>query len=163
MVGKLFLFLLQELVDLVGLDPLAHQFEVGVVFFAELLHEADILFLHVLEGLARHVHLAQQRVFLLKGFAGRSEIDKKRTGQKARECKRPGGAQTCLAMDSFLLRMSICSSTERIFLRASSSAIFLPSLLSLSSSSRSLCRSSSACNKEEMYCRITFNKRFFFL
>ena len=56
---------------------------------------------------------------------------------------------TCFAIESFLLRMSICSSTERIFLRASSSAIFLPSLLSLSSSSRSLCRSSSPCNQ---YC-----------
>jgi len=58
-------------------------------------------------------------------------------------------APTCLAMESFLLRMSICSSTERIFLRASSSAIFLPSLLSRSSRSRSRCLSSSTWGEEE--------------
>lgn len=56
--------------DLVGLDPLAHQLEVGVVFFSELLHEADVLFLHVLEGLARHVHLTKQSVLFLREGGG---------------------------------------------------------------------------------------------
>ena len=68
LVGQLLLLLLQQLVDLVGLDALAHQLEVGVVLLAELLHQTDVLLLHVLEGLARHVHLAQQRVLLLRGW-----------------------------------------------------------------------------------------------
>lgn len=50
---------------------------------------------------------------------------------------------TCLAMASFFCRYSICSSTARIFLKASSSAIFLFSFFSLSSRSLSLCLRSS--------------------
>lgn len=51
---------------------------------------------------------------------------------------------TCLAMASFFCKYSICSSTARIFRRASSSAIFLLSFFSLSSNSFTLCLSSSS-------------------
>ena len=51
-VQQLFLFT-QQLLDLIGFDPFAHQLEVGVVFFTELLEEAEVLVLHVFEGLAR--------------------------------------------------------------------------------------------------------------
>lgn len=65
LVGQLFLLLLQQLVDLVGFDSLAHQLEVGVVLLPQLLQQAAVLFLHVLEGLAGHVHLAQKSFLLL--------------------------------------------------------------------------------------------------
>lgn len=57
---------------------------------------------------------------------------------------------TCLAMASFFCRYSICSSTARIFLRASSSAIFLFSFFSLSSRSLSLCLKSSNYRRKEI-------------
>lgn len=50
---------------------------------------------------------------------------------------------TCLVAASFFCRCSIVSSATRIFLRASSSASFLLSFLSLSSSSRTRILSSS--------------------
>jgi len=67
LVRQLLLLLLQQLVDLVGFDPLAHQLEVGVVLLPQLLQQAAVLLLHVLEGLARDIHLAEQGFLLLKG------------------------------------------------------------------------------------------------
>lgn len=65
LVGQLLLLFFQQLVDLVGFDSLAHQFEVGVVLLPELLQQAAVLFLHVLKSLASHVHLTQKSFLLL--------------------------------------------------------------------------------------------------
>lgn len=65
LVGQLLLLFFQQLVDLVGFNSFAHQFEVGVVLLSQLLQQAAVLFLHVLKGLAGHVHLAQKSLLLL--------------------------------------------------------------------------------------------------
>ena len=51
--------------DLVGLDAVRHELEVGVVLLAELLQQPRVLLLHVLERLARHLHLRHQGLLLL--------------------------------------------------------------------------------------------------
>lgn len=77
LVSKLLLLLFQQLVDLVGLDPLAHQLEVSVVFLSELLHQTDVLFLHVLKGLTCHIHLTQQGVLLLDREQGSDMVSQR--------------------------------------------------------------------------------------
>lgn len=57
---------------------------------------------------------------------------------------------TCLVAASFFCRCSMVSSATLIFLRASSSASFLLSFLSLSSNSRTLILNSSTWSKIEM-------------
>lgn len=52
--------------DLVGFDAFAHEFEVGVIFLSELLHQTNVLLLHVLKRLASNIHLTQQSIFLLR-------------------------------------------------------------------------------------------------
>lgn len=62
------------------------------------------------------------------------------------EARRPQGVSfTCLVAPNLRCKCSICSSACRIRRRASSSAIFLLSLRSLSSRSRMRLRSSSTC------------------
>lgn len=65
LVRQLLLLFFQQLVDLVGFNSLAHQFEVGVVLLSKLLQQAAVLFLHVLKSLAGHVHLTQKSLLLL--------------------------------------------------------------------------------------------------
>ena len=50
---------------MVGLDPLGHELKVGVVLLPQLLQEAGVLLLHVLEGLPGHLHLGKEGLFLL--------------------------------------------------------------------------------------------------
>ncbi len=142
LVSELLFLFLEEFMDLVGFDAFAHEFEVGIIFLSELLHQTNVLLLHVLKRLASNIHLTQQSIFLLR----ERERDRLRIFQQnVCHSYSVNHSSTCLARETFLLSISICSSTERIFLRASSSAIFFPSLLSLSSSSRKRWRSSSAC------------------
>lgn len=66
LISQLLLLFLQKFMDLIGLDALWHELEVGIVLFPQLLHQANVLLLHVLEGLARHVHFGEQCLLFLK-------------------------------------------------------------------------------------------------
>lgn len=56
----------EQFMQRVGLDPFGHELEVGVVLLPQLLYEPRVLFLHVLEGLPRHLHLVEESLFLLR-------------------------------------------------------------------------------------------------
>lgn len=66
LVCQLLLFLFQQLMDLVGLDTFWHQLEVGIILLPQLLHQADVLLLHVFKGLACDIHFWKQGLFLLQ-------------------------------------------------------------------------------------------------
>lgn len=66
LVSELLFLFLEEFMDLVGFDAFAHEFEVGVIFLSELLHQTNVLLLHVLKRLASNIHLTQQSIFLLR-------------------------------------------------------------------------------------------------
>ncbi len=57
------LLLALQLVHLLGLDALRHELEVGVVLLAQLLDQARVLLLHVLERLARHLRIRPPRYY----------------------------------------------------------------------------------------------------
>ncbi len=59
------MFILEHLLNLRRLDPVAHQLKVGVVLLPQLRHQPIILLLHVLKGLPGHFHLTEQRLLVL--------------------------------------------------------------------------------------------------
>lgn len=93
--------------NLVGLDPLRHQLEVGIVLFPQLLQQPPILLLHVLKSLACHIHLGQQSLLLLQ-----------QVGRGKRECGRGtgqrGNQRNTRLTEEPLSKCRLCTTTRSL-------------------------------------------------